>query len=244
MIDPSILAPHRNIALHFSGGKDSLAVAHMLRPWWALITFYHLDAGDLLPEVREVVAYMRRQVPRFVTISTDSSAWAKANGLPSDLVPTSTTPFGRMIGMSERRIVDRFECCAQNLWLPMHDRMHADGITLVIRGTKRCDTRKMAAENGNRSAGYQIWLPIEDWSHEQVFAYLRENDLPICRVYDDAVNAPECATCSAWWTEGRAAYLAKHHPELAAVYQEKLAAVAAEVAPAWASLQAEVEHGE
>lgn len=239
MISPSILAPHENIALQFSGGKDSLAVAHLLRPYWDRLTFYHVDTGDLLPEVREIVSDMERQVPRFVRIASDSKAWAEVNGLPSDLVPHTGTLPAKMFG-AKTLISGRYECCGHNLWIPMHSRMVADGITLAIRGTKRCDVAKLPAVTGDTSMGYSLWLPIEDWSHDEVFAYLNSVGAPICRVYESAVNAPECATCPAWWTEGRAAYLARYHPELSAIYRRKLAAVAAEIAPVWATLQAEV----
>lgn len=241
-ISPSVLNSHEHIALHFSGGKDSLAISYLLRPYWDRLTFYHVDTGDLLPEVREIVSDMERQVPRFVRIASDSRAWAEANGLPSDLVPHTGTVPAKLMG-AKTLISSRYECCGHNLWLPMHARMVADGITLAIRGTKRCDMAKLPATTGDTSMGYALWLPIEAWSHDDVFAYLREVGAPICRVYESAVNAPECATCSAWWGEGRGAYLAKYHPNLSAIYRHKLAAVAAEVAPAWASLQGEMAHG-
>lgn len=241
MISP-VLFSHEKVALHFSGGKDSLAVAHLLRPYWDRLTFYHVDTGDLLPEVREIVSDMERQVPRFVRIASNSRAWAEVNRLPSDLVPHTGTMPAKLMG-AKTLISARYECCGHNLWLPMHERMVADGISLVIRGTKHCDMAKLPAVSGDTSLGYELWLPIEDWSHERVFAYLREVGAPICRVYESAVNSPECATCTAWWTEGRAAYLAKYHPELSAIYRHKLAAVVAEVGPVWASLQAEVAHG-
>jgi 3'-phosphoadenosine 5'-phosphosulfate sulfotransferase (PAPS reductase)/FAD synthetase len=242
MISPLILSQHANIGLQFSGGKDSLAISYLLRPYWDHLTFYHVDTGDLLPEVRAIVSDMERQVPRFVRIASDSKAWAEVHGLPSDLVPHTGTLPARMFG-AKRLISARYECCGHNLWLPMHHRMVADGVSLVIRGTKRCDTPKLPALSGDTSMGYEIWLPIEDWSHEQVFSYLREVGAPICRVYESAVNSPECATCPAWWTEGRGAYLAKYHPDLSAAYKVKLAIVAGEVAPVWENLQAEMAHG-
>lgn len=232
---------HDRIALHFSGGKDSLACVHLMRANWDKITLYHVDTGDLLPEIREIVDAVANMVPRFVRINTDSGRWMGDVGLPSDLVPTSSTPMGLMIGESAQRIVDRFECCAQNLWAPMHQKMAQDGITLVIRGTKRADIARLPAENGPTGAGYDLWLPLLDWSHEDVFAYLREVGAPICRVYEHKVNAPECATCPAWWSEGRAAYLKAHHPELHAAYRAKLERVSREIAPHWEALR--VEHG-
>lgn len=239
-IDPSPMAPRRNIGLQFSGGKDSLAVAYLLRPFWDRLMFYHVDTGDLLPEVREIVSALEAQVPQFVRIQTDSMSWTRQVGLPSDLVPTSCTPAGLAIGMSDRRIVDRFDCCVSNIMAPMHFRMLSDGIDLVIRGTKRADFAKMPFEGG-KTDGYEVWLPIIEWSHDEVFAYLREVGAPICRVYETRVNSPECATCPAWWSEGRATYLKKHHPALSRIYREKLEAVRAVVAPLWNNLES--EHG-
>jgi len=238
-MDISPILRHERIALSFSGGKDSLAVAHLLRPHWDRITFYHLDAGDLLPEVAEIVSEMEAMAPRFVRVETDSRAWSEANGLPSDLVPHTGTQAGMLVG-GRQRIVGRYDCCGQNLWLPMLQRMVEDKITLVIRGTKRCDLAKLPAGNGPSDL-FEIWLPIIDWSHDDVFAYLRSVGAPICRVYQHVVNSPECATCSAWTSESRASYLAQFHPGLHAEYARKLRAVAGEVAPVYAQMHLEIE---
>jgi phosphoadenosine phosphosulfate reductase len=243
LIDPSPMTPHRNIGLQFSGGKDSLAVAYLLRPHWDRLTFYHVDTGDLLPEMREIVRHIENQVPYFVRIATDARKWTDEVALPSDLVPMTCTEAGLLFGLSKRRLIDRFTCCHINLMMPLHERMKADGVTLAIRGTKRADFPKLPAENGPTPLGYSLWLPLLDWSHDDVFAYLREAGAPICRIYEHRVNSPECATCPAWWNEGRAAYLKKHHPDLAAAYSARLQAVAGEVMPVLATLQAEMAHG-
>lgn len=231
---------HGRGALHFSGGKDSLALVYLLRPHWDRLALYHVDTGDLLPEVREIVDWVEAMVPDFRRIETDTKAWTEAVGLPSDLVPTTSTPMGLAIGASRRRIVDRFECCAANLMAPMHRRMIEDGVPLVIRGTKRADLARLPHEGGETSVGYELWLPLLEWSHDQVFDFLREVGAPICRVYEHRVNSPECATCPAWWSEGRAEYLRKHHPDLHDAYRAKIATVAAEVTPHWNALQGEL----
>lgn len=230
---------HRRGALQFSGGKDSLALVYLLRPQWDKLTLYHVDTGDLLPEVREIVDMVEAMVPSFVRIETDAKAWTAKVGLPSDLVPTTSTPVGMAIGASKQSIVDRFACCVANIMAPMHGRMIEDGVSLAIRGTKRVDIGRLPAESGDTSMGYELWLPLADWSHEDVFAYLREVGAPICRVYEHKVNAPECATCPAWWSEGRSAYLSKYHPDLFDAYRAKLAAVALEITPHWVALQEE-----
>lgn len=233
-------APDGNIALQFSGGKDSLALVHLLRPHWDRLTLYHVDTGDLLPEVREIVDSVEAMVPAFARIETRAADWHERFGLPSDLVPTSCTPAGLAIGIGSRRIVDRFDCCASNIMAPMHDRMVADGVRLVIRGTKRSDMARLPAENGPTGMGYDLWLPLLEWSDEGVFSYLREAGAPICRVYENGVQSPECATCPAWWNEGRNAYLKAHHPDLHAIYRDKLSIVARKVFPHWAALQREL----
>ena len=231
---------HQRAALQFSGGKDSLALVYLLRPHWERLAVYHVDTGDLLPEVREIVDRVETMVPDFRRIATDARGWTARFGLPSDLVPTTSTPTGIVIGASRLSIVDRFTCCAANLMAPLHRRMIEDGVSLVIRGTKRCDLARLPAESGDTSTGYELWLPLQEWSHDQVFAYLGTVGAPICRVYEHKVNAPECATCPAWWSEGRAAYLRKHHPDLYGVYRAKISAVAAEVTPHWNALQGEL----
>lgn len=231
---------HERAALQFSGGKDSLAVVYLLRPHWERLTVYHVDTGDLLPEVCEIVDRVEAMVPDFRRIATDAKGWTAHFGFPSDLVPTTSTPTGIVIGASKLPIVDRFTCCAANLMVPLHRRMVEDGVSLVIRGTKRADLARLPAESGDTSPGYELWLPLQEWSHGQVFDYLRRVGAPICRVYEHKVNAPECATCPAWWSEGRAAYLRKHHPDLHDVYRAKISAVAAEVTPHWKALQGEL----
>jgi phosphoadenosine phosphosulfate reductase len=147
------------------------------------------------------------------------------------------------MGMGRRPLVDRYTCCYANLMLPMHERMLADGVTLAIRGTKRADLPRLPAVSGDVSLGYELWLPLENWSHAEVFEYLRSVDAPICRVYEHQVNAPECSTCTAWWSEGRAAYLSRFHPDRFDKYQARLALVAAEVAPHWQLLTKEMSDG-
>jgi phosphoadenosine phosphosulfate reductase len=231
---------HERGALQFSGGKDSLALVYLLRPHWDKLTVYHVDSGDLLPEVREIVDMVEGMVPTFRRINTDARRSMREFGLPSDLMPTTSTPVGLAMGYSRQPIIERFTCCAGNLMLPMHNRMKADKVTLAIRGTKRVDMGRLPAESGDTTQGYELWLPLQEWSHDEVFAYLRSVGAPICRVYESAVNAPECATCTAWWSEGRAAYLRKYHPELFAEYRTNLAKVVAEVTPHWQALQKEM----
>jgi 3'-phosphoadenosine 5'-phosphosulfate sulfotransferase (PAPS reductase)/FAD synthetase len=226
MIDLSPLERHEKIALGFSGGKDSLAVVYLLQPYLDRLAIYHLDTGDLLPEVMDVVDHVRGFAPNFITVRSDVMAWQAANGLPTDLLPFGSHPVGRAIGHEAARLVGRYDCCYSNLMLPLYQRVVSDGNTLLIRGTKHADPLRLPMADGEKNDAIELWLPIKDWSNAEVFDYLRSVDAPISRIYDHVTNSPECARCSAWWGEKRAAYLREYHPALFADYAARLRIVA------------------
>lgn len=234
------LSRHERASLSFSGGKDSLACVYLLRDWLDRITVYHLDTGDLLPEVREVVDHVRGMAPHFVTVQTDARKWRRENGLPSDLVPYSQHPIGGYMGDARLRIVHRYECCGANLMAPLWARIKEDGHTLCIRGTKAVDMRRLTVRTGETHEGVEMWLPLQDWTHAEVFAFLKSQGAPLCRIYDHVTNSPECATCPAWWGEKRAAYLKRYHPELWAEYREGVALVMEEIGPSITALATEM----
>lgn len=241
-IDTTILDIYegKKIALMFSGGKDSLALVFLLKKCWDKLTLYHINTGDLLPEINDIVTQVKALVPNFVQVDTHVKEWQTLNGLPSDLVPTSSTNPGIAIGMSNMKIVDRWTCCSSNLMTPAHNKMIEDGISLVIRGTKACDAKKLPHYGGNTNLGYQLWLPLLNWTHEDVFAYLNEMNITLPYIYDYQINAPECATCPAWWSEGRGFYLKQFYPNLYREYKWKLQLVTDELIPHVDNLKAEI----
>lgn len=231
------------MAVCFSGGKDSLAVVYMLREAGLLdrVTVYHNDTGDLLPEVREIVEHVKGFAPRFVHIRGDVEAWIAENGIPSDLVPYTSHDLAAMVGQQRTRIVSRYVCCYANLMLPLHQRLVADRVTLVIRGTKDVDFPALPVRSGEAVEGVEYLHPLEGWSHARVFDYLRSVGAPICRVYETTEQAPECARCPAWLNVGQGAYLRRHHSALFNAYRERMALVMDELAAPLAALAAELK---
>lgn len=206
----------KRAALNFSGGKDSLACLYLLKPWVAAgrIAVYWTNTGDACPETAAVVQAVRALpwVREFREIGTDVVAWRGAHGMPSDVVPSSAHPLGLAYGMSAVAISNKFDCCMANIAGPMHERMLADGMDIVIRGTKRADTGKVPAEGPTEF--YELLLPLVDWSHAEVFDYLARAGAPENPVYRyfKGISAPECMGCTAWWDDGKAAYLKALHP--------------------------------
>lgn len=235
------LSNFRKPALQFSGGKDSLACLYLLRPQLDNITVYWLNAGDSCPETMQVINEVRAWVPHFVEIRSDVKQWRETHGMPSDLAPAHGHPLGIAYGMGATKVTGRFDCCYFNLMLPMHERMLADGVDLVIRGTKMADTGRIPAD-GRSDAGYEIWLPINDWSHEQVFSYLDQCGAPVNQIYAymESASAPECLGCTAWWDDGKSAYLRDRHPQAYREYRVNLSAIKATLQSHLADLEYEL----
>jgi phosphoadenosine phosphosulfate reductase len=233
------LKGHERIGLSFSGGKDSLACVCLLRKALNRIRIYHVDTGDLLPEMRESVARVEAFAPDFVRIETRVIDWINQYGLPSDLVPHSSHIVGRMMGENRASIVSRYDCCYSNLMLPLFERVKRDGCTLLIRGTKQVDMHRLPAGDGEIYQGVELYYPLLRWTNKQVFDYLAVEGVILPRVYEHVTNSPECARCSAWWGEGRAEYLKKYHPGLWRDYDARLQIVIDEIAQPLANLRRE-----
>lgn len=216
----SAFARHERIAFQFSGGRDSMAAAWVLKPYWDRMTFYHLDTGDQFPETRQAVAAFEILLGKpIVRITTDVESIRRDHGYPSDVVPVDNTGIGRMVSGRAVKIISRYECCARALMHPMHERMVRDRITLIVRGQRDEEYSAPPKRSGDVEGGMEVLYPIQHWAASDVDTYLREHQLPVAPFYERGMRrAPECMGCTAWWDEGRAAYLREHHPAAHAEY--------------------------
>src|SRR5262249_58828302 len=114
-----------------------------------------------------------------------------------------------------------------------------DACTMVIRGVKRADTHHLPAADGDFYQGVELHYPLQEWSDAQVFNYLRCAGVKPSRIYEHLNRGLDCATCPAWWSERRGAYLKEHHPALFALYDRRLQQIINEVAPVLAELRRE-----
>ena len=220
------------IALQLSGGKDSLACLYLCKAHLDKIVVYWCNTGDAYPETLEQMAQIQTWVPHFVEVAGRQRAVIQAFGFPSDLVPVSATIFGNLLkGGGGPWIQDRYNCCCRSLMEPMHERMMADGITLIIRGQKNADVLKPSLRSGDVSEGIEFFYPIENWTVAEIFSYLKANDAPIPRFYEMLDEAADCMTCSAWWEKGEAKYLKRYHYPQFLEVQRRLDVINAAVAP-------------
>lgn len=202
---------HERIALQLSGGRDSLACLHLLRPHWSRLTVYWLNTGAAFPETEQLMREVRALVPHFEEIDGRQPAIVRDHGMPTDILPATSTPLGVIGAGGGILLQDRYSCCARVIMNPMHARMVEDDITLIIRGQRQDEALKSPLRSGAREGGIELLFPIKDWTARQVMDFLVREGVPAPRFYEMLQTAPDCMTCSAYWEEGVSRYLKRYH---------------------------------
>lgn len=226
------LARHEKVAFQFSGGKDSAALLLLLKPYWDLFTVYHCDTGDEHPETTKLVDHFKALVPHYETVVGRSLQTRQALGVPADVVPWDSSMSGRHLGITNgAKIIDRLLCCFNSIMAPLHERMFADNVTLIIRGQKKCDELKGSLNSGDSDAGIEFLYPLEDATDEDCFQIMRDNGIEIPAYYSSGlIHSGDCLTCTAWTdTENRGAYLRQNFPDKYDEYKANIIDIAVAV---------------
>lgn len=228
-------------ALQVSGGKDSLATLHLMRPHWDDILVVWLNTGSAFPETHEQMVEIDALVPHFLEVRTDVRADIEAHGWPVDVLPISASPWGALIAGKEDtpRLRPWIECCARNFWLPLHNAMRERGITRVIRGQRTSEQYKSPVRSGTVIDGIEYVFPLEGWSEARVFAYLDEIGVKPPAYYGEVKSSLDCWLCTAYLDvkDAQIAYLKEHHPAKYEVVHGKLGEIAATVREAMKPLE-------
>lgn len=229
----SVMNAHTRIALQFSGGRDSLAMLLAMRPHWDRITVYYTNSGDPFPETTALVDAVRNVVPHFVEIMGRVKEVHEQMGWPSDVLqPGTGFQFAREDIDDYVPLIDRHNCCFYSIMTPMHERMKADGITLLIRGQRDEDSTKSHVVNGSVIEGIQLLFPIAHWTTAEVEKCITGHGIPLPPFYAAGLTStPDCMHCTAWLEHGAHKYIAVHHPALALEVNARLKKIKVVVEP-------------
>lgn len=191
-------------ALHFSGGKDSLACLYLHRGEWDKLVVAWVNTGAAYPETVEYMKDWKVRLSYFVEIESNQPAQIKRHGFPADVVPIDHTLLAYGYGLeAEPMLQDYMQCCRENITLPLMLKMKELGITRVIRGTKKADRRKAPIEPGQIIDGVEYLFPLWSWTDADVLAYLKEVDAPIPSYYATEKTSRDCWDCTAYLGENQ-----------------------------------------
>lgn len=227
-------------ALQFGGGKDSLAVLHLLRAHWDEILVVWLNTGAAFPETEAQMREIAAMVPHFLEVRSDAMADIEAHGWPVDVLPIAHSAWGAALtGGEGLRMRAWMECCTRNFWGPLHQAMLKHGITRIIRGQRTSEQYKSPIRSGAVVDGIEYVFPLQDWSEDQVFAFLESVGVKAPAYYDEVNTSLDCWLCTAYLDlkDAQIRYLRTHHPEKHAVVRDKLKAIHAATIAAMSPLE-------
>jgi phosphoadenosine phosphosulfate reductase len=192
--------------LQFSGGKDSLACLYLLKPVWNDIAVMWCNTGAAYPETIEQMEKIRKLVPSFYEVRSNQPEFLWHMGYPADLLPVHKTYLGNVLHSTVGvKFTNYLFCCGSNIWDPMHRASKDLGATEIIRGQKMCDKRKSPVRSGQVIEDILYTFPLENWSDEDVFNYLRKEGVTVPGYYKNKEQTShDCWDCTAYLDENRA----------------------------------------
>ena len=192
-------------ALQFSGGKDSLACLYLNKHRWDNLYVVWLDTGAAYPEMVEYMEGWKSRLPHFIHIKSDQPGNIAARGWPVDVLPVENTLIGKIISGNDNQLMQsNMDCCATNIWLPLYNGCLKLGIKYLMKGQRNDDRRKSAARHGRIVDGIEYVMPIQDWTEEQVFEYLKSVDAIMPPGYDAGEKTGrDCWDCTAYLDDNR-----------------------------------------
>ena len=210
--------------LALSGGKDSMAVLHLMRHELACAIF--ADTGFSYPEQHAMVAYAETLLPVHRVV-VDRAKNHREHGLPADVVPVEWTTLGQAMTKPKPTLIQPSSCCCYaNIAQPMHEEAKRLGATHIVLGQRNDETHRATSQNGEVIDGLNRLYPIRDWTREQVLQYLATK-MEIPAHYALTQSSLDCYDCTAFYTASRdrVAWMKDRYPDYYRAYAEKNNAV-------------------
>ena len=225
---------HTKPVLWLSGGKESLTLLHLLRPWNTRITLLHnhLDGG--WPGVTENLMALADAwgftTPMLTHPKLTFDEYVAQFGYQTDIVPTDSdtviqppSPY-QGEGM---RVSSWWHCTLLRNIYPLLEATMALGADAILTGVRASDGALFAsmgaeASQGKDVVGYVRYNPLYAWTAEDIYAYLDGHHVPLPAHYQwkraagDAYEFPDCMRCT--WQPEHWRILREHYPDVYAAH--------------------------
>ncbi len=219
----AIFDRHERAVLAFSGGKESIALAHMLLPWRERVTLIWVDTGMMAPHMRDFVRGYRDQGWTLEEIPSPNllEHW-QAVGIPAEVFPQAN-----VTGQALPRLQPWAACCRSLRQEPMNAYLREQsGSVAYINGQRRDDLggATVVGLASQLPASVEVIQPLADWAEPDVFAYIERHGLTLPPQYAQGyADSIECIACPAPMKAERMRYLVQHYPDVVPFVHQHIA---------------------
>jgi 3'-phosphoadenosine 5'-phosphosulfate sulfotransferase (PAPS reductase)/FAD synthetase len=240
----SLFDRHERVFLGFSGGKESITLAHMLEPWQDRVTLLWVNTGHMAPHMVEFVRNYRAKGWRLEEAASPNlfEHW-QATGIPAEVFPLAN-----ITGSKSPRLQPWLHCCQVLRTEPINAFLREQtGPCCFING-QRADDQDGATIAGlatNLPGTVEVVMPLRSWTEADVMAYVSRHELALPLQYAEGyADSIECIVCPAPLKPKRLRYLARHHPEVLPFIQGAVQEASAATVSALGNLQITLSGGE
>lgn len=176
---------HPRIAFASSFGAEDVVVIDLLLKLRPDARIFTLDTGRLHDETYEVAERVRRRYG--IAVET----------FFPERIPVERIEHEKGLFSFRESVENRRECCGIRKVEPL--RRALSGLDAWITGLRRgqavtrTELRKLERDE---AFGLLKLNPLADWSHEQVWEYVRAHDLPYNALHDRGFPSIGCAPCT------------------------------------------------
>lgn len=219
----------------FSGGKDSLALAQLFRPWRERVRLVWCNTGHMAPHMVEFVRGYAREFPLTEIVGPDLGEDWRRFGPPAEVVEANRAGLGVIpaesvaasragLAMESGLLMQTMlTCCNKNRIGPAIQYVLSRAPCVLVHGERAEDSNGGGLNPVAPIDDVVSFAPLWDWRADDVMAYLRESGRALPPHYGQWANSIECLICPARLTRERLDYLDRHAPEAAHLVRETAA---------------------
>lgn len=173
------------VALASSFGVEDMVLTDLIHRHHLAISIFTLDTGRLHEETHRLMQRVRERyrlaVAVFAPEPADLAAYLAAHG-PNAIYES---------------VALREECCRLRKVAPLKRALAGNRAWITGQRREQSPTRRaLAFREHDAENGLEKFNPLADWSSDEVWTYIRTNEVPYNALYDQDYASIGCAPCT------------------------------------------------